>query len=84
MTKHADIPFAAWLQAENGRAAALIRKSKMLKPALISKFKNGDREIGVMHAIEIERATGKLFLAEDLCGRHADLIIYLRESGIKI
>jgi hypothetical protein len=78
MTKHADTPFAKWLQAENGRAAALSRKSKMLRSALISKFKNGDREIGVMHAIEIERATNRLFRAEDLCARHADLILYLR------
>lgn len=83
MTKHANTDFAKWLQAENGRAAELCRKSKILKPALISKYKNGDLEMGLMHAIEIERATAKLFRAEDLCKRHAELIIYLRESVSK-
>ncbi len=83
MTKHADTEFAKWLQAENGRAAELCRKSKILKPALISKYKNGDLEIGLMHSIEIERVTNKLFRAEDLCRTHANLILYLRNDVVK-
>lgn len=83
MTKHADTDFAKWLQAENGRAAALCRKSKILKPAVVSKYKIGDLEIGLRHAIEIERVTNKLFRAEDLCKRHADLILYLRGDVVE-
>ena len=83
MTKHAGTDFAKWLQAENGRAAALCRKSKILKPAVISKYKNGDLEIGLVHSIEIERATNRLFRAEDLCKQHADLILYLRNGPVE-
>jgi hypothetical protein len=82
MTKHEDTPFANWLQAENGRAAALCRKSKIINPVVLSKYKRGDLAMGLRHAIEVERLTMGRFRAEDLAPkRDAELIAYLRSTG---